>query len=57
MDRLTSSRDSREGAIRELTDFPAIPAPPIGGREAEGGIFGGWLYRLACSLARLGAYF
>lgn len=37
MDGLKPSRDSRGGKFRELPHFPAIPAPPLGGRELAGG--------------------
>lgn len=57
MDGLKSSCDSRHGKFRELPHFPAIPAPPIRGRETTGGKLLGWIFRLAGAIASLGAYF
>lgn len=57
MGGLKSSRDSRHGKFRELPHFPAIPAPPIRGREAAGGKLRGWIFRLAGAIASLGTFF
>jgi hypothetical protein len=49
------SRDSRHGKLRELPHFPAIPAPPIRGRETAGGKFMGMDTCLAGAKSSLGA--